>query len=196
MANKKEVTAPVVSDSADTEQPPNVNNNSISNNPPKNNSKMLETVSMAELYDTVYPSKPPLIDGLLYTGIYLFAGAPKLGKSFLMAQIAYHISRGIPLWDYPARKAAVLYLALEDDYRRLQERLYRMFGTDGADNLFFSVSPACSVGSQHECRWHSLTPSESAKPACRLHFCWHSRQKCFCVTFGKVTKPISRKERM
>jgi RecA-family ATPase len=38
------------------------------------------------------------------------------------------------------RKAAVLYLALEDDYRRLQERLYRMFGTDGADNLFFSVS--------------------------------------------------------
>jgi hypothetical protein len=35
MANKKEVTAPVVSDSADTEQPPNVNDNSISNNPPK-----------------------------------------------------------------------------------------------------------------------------------------------------------------
>ena len=78
---------------------------------------------MTELYDPVYPSKPPLIDSLLYTGIYLFAGAPKLGKSFLMAQIAYHISRGIPLWDYPARKAAVLYLALEDDYRRLQENL-------------------------------------------------------------------------
>ena len=54
---------------------------------------------------------------------------------YLIAQIAYHISRGIPLWDYPARKAAVLYLALEDDYRRLQERLYRMFGTDGADKI-------------------------------------------------------------
>ena len=140
MANKKEVTAPVVSVGADREQPPNVNNNSISNYPPKNNSKVLETVSMAELYDMVYPSKPPLIDSLLYTGTYLFAGAPKLGKSFLMAQIAYHISRGIPLWDYHVRKAAVLYLALEDDYRRLQERLYRMFGTDGAENLFFSVS--------------------------------------------------------
>ena len=140
MANKKETAAPNVSVGADTEQPSNVNNHSISNYPPKNNSKVLETVSMAELYDTVYPSKPTLIDGLLYTGTYLFAGAPKLGKSFLMAQIAYHISRGIPLWDYPVRKAAVLYLALEDDYRRLQERLYRMFGTDGADNLFFSVS--------------------------------------------------------
>ena len=61
MANKKEVTARNVPVGADTRQPPNVNNNSISNYPPKNNSKLLETVSMAELYDTVYPSKPPLI---------------------------------------------------------------------------------------------------------------------------------------
>ena len=140
MENKKEVTAPNVSVGADTEQPLNVLNNSISNYPPKNNSKVLETVSMAELYDTVYPSKPPLIDSLLYTGTYLFAGAPKLGKSFLIAQIAYHTSMGVPLWEYSVRKGTVLYLALEDDYRRLQERLYRMFGTDGADNLFFSVS--------------------------------------------------------
>lgn len=140
MANKKETAAPNVSVGADTGQPPNVNNNSITNYPPKNNSKVLETVSMAELYDSVYPSKPPLIDGLLYPGTYLFVGAPKLGKSFLMAQIAYHISMGVPLWEYPARKGTVLYLALEDDYRRLQERLYRMFGTDGADSLFFSVS--------------------------------------------------------
>lgn len=140
MANKKETAAPNVSVGADTEQPPNVNNNSITNYPLKNNSKALETVSMAELYDSVYPSKPPLIEGLLYPGTYLFVGAPKLGKSFLMAQIAYHISMGVPLWEYPTRKGTVLYLALEDDYRRLQERLYRMFGTDGADNLFFSVS--------------------------------------------------------
>ena len=140
MANKKETAAPNVSVGADTEQPPNVNNNSITNYPPKNNSKALETVSMAELYDSVYPSKPPLIDGLLYPGTYLFAGAPKVGKSFLIAQIAYHTSMGVPLWEYSVRKGTVLYLALEDDYRRLQERLYRMFGTDGADNLFFSVS--------------------------------------------------------
>ena len=140
MANKKETAAPNVSVGADTEQPPNVNNNSITNYPPKNNSEALETVSMAELYDSVYPSKPPLIDGLLYPGTYLFAGAPKVGKSFLIAQIAYHTSMGVPLWEYPVRKGTVLYLALEDDYRRLQERLYRMFGTDGADSLFFSVS--------------------------------------------------------
>lgn len=100
----------------------------------------LKTVSMNELFDTQYQSKPPLIDGLLYPGTYIFAGSPKLGKSFLMAQLAYHISTGTPLWNYTTRKGTVLYLALEDDYRRLQERLYRMFGTEGAENLYFSVS--------------------------------------------------------
>ena len=48
----------------------------------------LHTVSMSELYETVYQSRPPVIDGLLYSGTYLFAGAPKVGKSFLMAQLA------------------------------------------------------------------------------------------------------------
>ena len=105
----------------------------------------MKTVSMSELYDTVYQSNPPLIDGLLYPGTYIFAGAPKLGKSFLMAQLAYHISTGTPLWNFPVRKGTALYLALEDDYRRLQERLYRMFGTESEDNLHFSVS-ASQIG--------------------------------------------------
>ena len=100
----------------------------------------LKTVSMTELFDTVYQSRPPVIDGLLYRGMYLFVGAPKMGKSFLMGQIAYHVSTGTPLWGFPVRQGTVLYLALEDDYGRLQERLYRMFGTAENENLFFSVA--------------------------------------------------------
>ena len=82
----------------------------------------LPTMTMSQLYDTVYESRVPIIDGLLYPGTYLFVGAPKVGKSFLMAQIAYHVSTGQPLWNYPVHAGTVLYLALEDDYRRLQER--------------------------------------------------------------------------
>ena len=150
MTNKKEMTAPYVSVGADTEQSfQKCSNDIITENAENINSleemqrelrKMLDpsylkTMSMTELYDTVFQSRPPLIDGLLYPGTYLFVGAPKLGKSFLMAQLAYHISTGTQLWNYTVRKGTVLYLALEDDYRRLQERLYRMFGTDGAENL-------------------------------------------------------------
>lgn len=99
----------------------------------------LHTVSMSELYETVYQSRPPVIDGLLYSGTYLFAGAPKVGKSFLMAQLAYYVSTGLSLWGYTVHKGTVLYLALEDDHRRLQGRLYRMFGMDGTDNLRFAI---------------------------------------------------------
>ena len=152
---EKEMTAPNVSVGADTEQSMSKSaDNSITDNDENIkyfeemqresllsfDQSYLKTISMSELYDTVYQSKPPLIDGLLYPGTYIFAGAPKLGKSFLMALLAYHISTGTPLWNYTVRKGTVLYLALEDDYHRLQERLYRMFGTETTDNLHFSVS--------------------------------------------------------
>ena len=158
MSMEKEMTAPVVSVGADTEQSNHLNTTIIADNQEDCNSldeffaeqhrkllrdmdpSYLPTISMNELYEQVYTHKPPLIEGLLYTGTYLFVGAPKLGKSFFMAQLAYHISTGTPLWGYPVRQGTVLYLALEDDYRRLQERLYRMFGTEGTDKLFFAVS--------------------------------------------------------
>lgn len=104
-----------------------------------NDPAYLPTVSMQDLYENVYQSRPPIIDGLLYTGTYLFVGAPKVGKSFLMAQLAYHVSVGLPLWEYAVHQGTVLYLALEDDHRRLQERLYRMFGTDSTPNLHFAI---------------------------------------------------------
>ena len=99
----------------------------------------LETISMEEMYDTIYPPKIPIIDGLIYNGTYLFVGAPKVGKSFFMAQLGYHVSKGIPLWGYPVQKGTVLYLALEDDYARLQKRLSRMFGMESTDNFHFAT---------------------------------------------------------
>ena len=99
----------------------------------------LQTVTMEELYDTVYPPKVPIVDGLIYNGTYLFVGAPKVGKSFFMAQLGYHVSRGIPLWDYPVNQGTVLYLALEDDYGRLQKRLSRMFGMESTSNFYFAT---------------------------------------------------------
>lgn len=91
----------------------------------------LHTVTVDELFDSVYTGSPPIVEGLLWPWIYLFVGAPKVGKSFMVAQIAYHVSMGMKLWGLPVRQGTVLYLALEDDYKRLQQRLYRMYGTEG-----------------------------------------------------------------
>lgn len=151
MSEEKEMTAPNVSIGVDTEQSSikqttnSISNRDVNFNPfddffKKIDPSYMKTVTMQELYQDIYSKKPPVIEGLLYQGTYLFVGSPKIGKSFFMAQLAYHVSTGTSLWDYPVKKGTVLYLALEDDYRRLQERMYRMFGTDSTENLYFSVS--------------------------------------------------------
>lgn len=99
----------------------------------------LHTVSLTELYETKYESRPPSLTACSIPGAYLFVGAPKVGKSFFMAQLAYHVSTGQKLWDYDVHQGTVLYLALEDDYQRLQERMSRMFGVEGTDSLHFAV---------------------------------------------------------
>ena len=74
-----------------------------------------------------------------YLPTVIFAGAPKVGKAFLMAQLAYHVATGQKLWDCEVHQGTVLYLALEDGYERLQRRMYRMFGVEGAEKLHFAL---------------------------------------------------------
>ena len=161
MDDKRKTAVPVPSVGADGEQPIFKEfNNSISTNPEEinsqaeffeedldmdrvlarmNNPNYLHTVSMNQLYDTSYQNRPVVIEGLLHSGTYIFAGAPKVGKSFFMGQLAYHVSTGKKLWDYEVHPDTVLYLALEDDYQRLQERMSRMFGVESTDKLHFAV---------------------------------------------------------
>ena len=100
----------------------------------------LHTITMTELYQTAFRSRPPIIDGLLYAGAYILAGAPKIGKSFLVAQIAYHVSIGRKLWDFDVHQGTVLYLALEDDYQRIQSRMFMMYGVNDTPNLHFATA--------------------------------------------------------
>ena len=100
---------------------------------------ILNTVTYNQLMDEVLPYRRTLIEGLLVTGAYILAGAPKIGKSFLVAQIAYQVSTGQDLWDYKVHGGTVLYLALEDDKKRLQERMARMFGVGETDRLHFAT---------------------------------------------------------
>lgn len=152
----KEKTARNTSVGADVRQPdPNQSTESITDLPTESNENFdelkkklrrmqdpayLPTVTMTELYDTVYESKPPVIDSLIQNGTYIFAGAPKVGKSFLMAQLAYHVATGKPLWGYDVHQGTVLYLALEDGHERLQKRMYRMFGVEDVGNLHFAIN--------------------------------------------------------
>ena len=100
----------------------------------------LSVTNLNDLYSYSFKGTPPIIENFLYPGVQILAGAPKVGKSFLVGQIAYHVSMGIPFWGMKVTQGNVLYLALEDDLSRLQKRMSTMFGVEGTDKLDFAIN--------------------------------------------------------
>lgn len=89
--------------------------------------------SAAELLARELPEPKYAVNGLLSEGVTIFAGKPKLGKSWLGLGMAIAVaSGGRVLGAIPVKQGDVLYLALEDGERRLQERLQKVLGDDSA----------------------------------------------------------------
>jgi len=78
-----------------------------------------------------------VIEGVIPEGLTLFAGKPKVGKSFFVLNVAIDLSTGSDAFgSIPTEPAAVLYLALEDPESRIQGRLLKMLKNQPApDNL-------------------------------------------------------------
>ncbi|MGL4789999.1 MAG: AAA family ATPase [Anaerotignaceae bacterium] len=102
------------------------------NNTEKKPIPPLEIISATELLNTEYPPLQFTIDKLLPQGIFILAGSGKIGKSWLSLDMCIAVATGGKLWNYDANVGEVLYLALEDTYPRLKERLERI-QDDNAD---------------------------------------------------------------
>ena len=145
MVNRKMMSAQNAAVGAAAEQTPHLDVRTIADSVMVVNQidrLSLQTETLNTVMDTFYEPREPIIDNLLYPGTYILAGASKIGKSFLVAEIAYHVAEGKDLWNekYRTRQGEVLYLALEDDLQRIQVRYSKMFGTDGSDYLHFATA--------------------------------------------------------
>ena len=98
----------------------------------------VEIVSCETLMTTEYPSTQYCVETLIGTGCYIVAGVPKIGKSKLALDLCVSIAKGEKAIGLPTSKGAALYLALEDPYKRLQNRLYELLA-DPVENLFFCI---------------------------------------------------------
>ena len=99
----------------------------------------LQTVNADTLLYEPLEKPSFVVDGLIPTGLILFCGSQKIGKSWLMLKLCLCVSQGIPLWDMQTQEGDVLYLSLEDTFCRIQDRLFRL--TDEASGrLHFAVA--------------------------------------------------------
>lgn len=113
--------------------------NSISNTINSVKVDSLDTKTMRKLNDTAFIPHKPVIDGLLNNGVNLLVGPPKIGKSFMVADLSVRVSKGEPFLNRKTHQGEVLYLALEDDFQRLQQRFYRMFDVNDTENLHLAI---------------------------------------------------------
>ena len=99
----------------------------------------LQTVNADTLLYEPLEKPSFVVDGLIPTGLILFCGSQKIGKSWLMLKLCLCVSQGIPLWDMHTQEGDVLYLCLEDTFCRIQDRLFHL--TDEASGrLHFAVA--------------------------------------------------------
>lgn len=100
--------------------------------------KEINAISAKELQDTNIPELNSIVDNMLYEGLAILAGAPKCGKSWFSLQLGLDVSQGKEFLGFQTTKSDVLYIALEDSYRRLQNRLNIMLEGENAPKRFFS----------------------------------------------------------
>jgi len=95
-------------------------------------------ISANELLAMEMPEVQWPVPDILPAGVSLLVGKPKLGKSWLALSLAEAIAAGgVALGAKRVTQGETLYLALEDNYRRLQNRLRKILeGRDAPEGMF------------------------------------------------------------
>ena len=100
--------------------------------------KRFNSKTCEEIMTTVYKPIEFVIDGLIAQGLYILAGTPKVGKSWLALDMCLSIAKGEKVLGQKTLQGTALYLCLEDSFQRIQNRLYQITD-EPTDSLHFSV---------------------------------------------------------
>lgn len=104
-----------------------------------------QCMSARDLYSKVFDPIKYVVPDYIAEGLTLLAGKPKIGKSWMVMDFALAVaSGGFCLGNVPCEQGDVLYLALEDNHRRLNSRLHKLWSYEDLagdnpipDRLFF-----------------------------------------------------------
>ena len=162
---------------------------SASNSPHTSNGSVTDETLLAGIRDgewlekQTFPALEYAVQGLIPEGLTLLIGPPKAGKSWLILSLLLAVaSGGMALGRIRTGDACpVLYLALEDGDRRMQDRCRALLGPNNAIPTLFSYQTTIIPG--------QLIPTIEAWMRC------HPNTKLIVVdTLGKVMPPTYQGE--
>lgn len=85
-----------------------------------------QPTNIGELMATKFPPLRWVVPDLIPEGLTLLAGPPKIGKSWLTFDLALAVATGGECLGKDVRMGSVLLLALEDNGRRIQDRMQKV----------------------------------------------------------------------
>ncbi|MDN5751047.1 MAG: AAA family ATPase [Pseudonocardia sp.] len=115
----------------------------------------------AELMQITFPTPRWAVPGVIAEGVNLLAGAPKIGKSWMSLALAVDVATGGRAFGtIHVVQGDVLYLALEDTGRRLQNRLKKVLGNTPAPAglTLVTTCPPFPEGAAHITAWLDKHP--------------------------------------
>ena len=101
----------------------------------------LYTIDADTLMSTSLPPLRFVIDRLLPQGVNVLAGSSKIGKSWLALWLCLQVAKGESVWGLATHGGTVLYLCLEDNFTRIQNRLFQITD-DAPETLHFATIAA------------------------------------------------------
>jgi hypothetical protein len=105
-------------------------------------------ITASELSTKTFNPLMWVVQDILPEGCYLLSARPKVGKSWLSLQISLAVALGEPTLGKQVTKGKAIYLALEDNQRRLQDRLQQLRpnGYNTNDLLLYTQWPQFDDG--------------------------------------------------
>lgn len=100
----------------------------------------IKAMSAHALQNAELPEMQCIVKNMLYEGLAILAGPPKIGKSWCSLQLGLSVAQGDNFLGFETNQGTVLYLALEDSYKRLQSRLNIMLdGKEAPKSFLFAI---------------------------------------------------------
>ena len=96
--------------------------------------KKLEFISSVTIMNTPMKKQRFIVDEIIYPGLHILSGDPKIGKSWMMMDMCLSIAKGEKFLGRRTEKGHVVYMALEDTFVSLQSRMYELTD-EPSDNL-------------------------------------------------------------
>lgn len=100
--------------------------------------KKLKIISSTEIMNTPMKKQRFIVDGMIYPGIHILSGDPKIGKSWMVLDMCLAVAKGEKFLGRETEQGQVVYMALEDTFVSLQSRLYELTD-EPSENLNFTL---------------------------------------------------------